>query len=34
MTRALTEMRYGEVVIKVQGGKPVWVDRMDRARVG
>ncbi len=32
--QALLEMKYGEVIVKVQGGKPVWVDRIDRERVG
>lgn len=32
--KALDEIQYGEVVIKVQGGKPVWVDKYERERVG
>lgn len=31
---ALKGLEYGEVVIKVQGGKPIWVDRHERSRVG
>ena len=31
---ALEGMRYGEVVVKVQAGKVVWVDRYERERVG
>lgn len=34
VARALEEIQYGEVVIKVQGGKPVWVDKYERERVG
>lgn len=31
---ALTQIRYGEVIVKVEGGKPIWVDRHERERVG
>lgn len=31
---ALTEVAYGEVIVKMQGGKPVWVDKIERERVG
>lgn len=32
--KALEGLEYGEVVIKVQGGKVIWVDRHERERVG
>lgn len=32
--RALEGLEYGEVVLKVQGGKVIWVDRYERERVG
>lgn len=32
--RALESIEYGEVIIKVQGGKPIWVDKYERERVG
>lgn len=32
--KALSGIRYGEVVIKVEGGKVIWVDRHERERVG
>lgn len=31
---AIRSMQYGEVRIKVQGGKVVWVDKYERERVG
>ena len=31
---ALKSIRYGEIIIKVQNGKPVWVDKYERERVG
>lgn len=31
---ALTEVTYGEVIVKMQGGKPVWVDKIERERLG
>ena len=34
VAKALDEIQYGEIVIKVQGGKPVWVDKYERERVG
>ena len=33
ITRALEGLRYGEVVIKVQGGKIVFIDRYERERI-
>lgn len=32
--RALESIQYGEVIIKVEGGKPIWVDKYERERVG
>lgn len=32
--KALTQIRYGEVIIKVEAGKPIWVDKFERERVG
>lgn len=32
--KALAEIGYGEVVIKVEAGKPIWVDKHERERVG
>lgn len=32
--RALGQIRYGEVIIKVEAGKPIWVDKFERERVG
>lgn len=32
--RALEGLEYGEVVLKVQGGKVIWVDRYERERLG
>ena len=34
VSKALDQIRYGEIVIKVQGGKPIWVDKYERERVG
>ena len=34
VSRALDQIQFGEIVIKVQGGKPVWVDKYERERVG
>lgn len=31
---ALDQIQYGEIIIKIQGGKPVWVDKYERERVG
>lgn len=32
--KALDEVKYGEIIIKMQDGKPVWVDKYERERVG
>lgn len=34
VAKALEGLEYGEVVIKVQGGKVIFVDRYERERVG
>lgn len=34
VSKALDEIQYGEITIKVQGGKPIWVDKYERERVG
>lgn len=34
VSRALDQIQYGEIIIKVQGGKPIWVDKFERERVG
>lgn len=32
--QALVTVEYGEITIKMQAGKPVWVDSVKRERVG
>jgi len=32
--KAIREMQYGEVIIKLQGGKVIFVDKFERERVG
>ncbi len=32
--RALEQIQYGEIIIKIQAGKPIFVDRYERERVG
>ncbi len=32
--KGLEQIRYGEIVIKVENGKPIWVDKHERERVG
>ena len=34
IARALEGLKYGEIVIKVQGGKVIFVDRYERERIG
>lgn len=34
VAKALKDLEFGEVVIKVQGGKVIFVDRYERERVG
>jgi hypothetical protein len=34
VAKALEGLEFGEVVIKVQGGKVIFVDRYERERVG
>lgn len=31
---ALKFIKYGEIIIKVQNGKPIFVDKYERERVG
>lgn len=31
---ALKSIQYGEIIIKVQNGKPIFVDKYERERVG
>lgn len=31
---ALKTIKYGEIIIKVQNGKPIFVDKYERERVG
>ncbi len=32
--KGLEQIKYGEIVIKVENGKPIWVDKHERERVG
>ncbi|MGE5584072.1 MAG: hypothetical protein ACM309_00810 [Bacillota bacterium] len=32
--RAMDQVVNGEIIIKMQGGKPIWVDKYERERVG
>ena len=34
VAQALQEVQYGEIIVKMQAGKPVWVDCYKRERVG
>lgn len=34
VAKALEGLEFGEVVVKVQGGKVIFVDRYERERVG
>lgn len=34
VARAMDEVGYGEIIVKMQAGKPVWVDKYERERVG
>lgn len=34
VARAMEQVQYGEIIVKMQGGKPVWVDKYERERVG
>ena len=34
VAHALDTIRYGEIVVKIQGGKPVLVERREQERVG
>jgi hypothetical protein len=33
-TQAMATVQYGEISIKIEAGKPVWVDSVKRERVG
>jgi hypothetical protein len=32
--KGLEKIKYGEIIVKVENGKPVWVDKHERERVG
>lgn len=32
--KGLEQIKYGEIVVKVENGKPIWVDKYERERVG
>jgi len=32
--KALNTIGYGEVVVKIQGGKPIFVERREQERIG
>jgi hypothetical protein len=32
--QATASVQYGEITIKMQAGKPIWVDSVKRERVG
>ena len=32
--KALLEIKHGEIIIKVQNGKPILVEKFERERVG
>src|SRR5690625_2491262 len=34
VSKALDEIQFGEIIIKIQGGKPIFVDKYERERVG
>ena len=34
VSEAMDIVRYGEIVVKMENGKPVWVDALMRERVG
>lgn len=34
VTHATNSVQYGEITVKMQGGKPVWVHETERERVG
>lgn len=34
VAQAMTSVQYGEITVKMQGGKPIWVDKIERERVG
>jgi len=32
--KAISSLQFGEVIIKMQGGKVIWVDKYERERIG
>jgi Uncharacterized small protein (DUF2292). len=32
--KGLEQIKFGEIIVKVENGKPVWVDKHERERVG
>lgn len=34
VARGTAEVQYGDIIIKMQAGKVVWVDKYERERVG
>jgi hypothetical protein len=32
--KGLEQIKYGEIIVKVENGKPIWVDKYERERVG
>jgi hypothetical protein len=32
--KGLEQIQYGEIIVKVENGKPIWVDKYERERVG
>lgn len=32
--KGLEQIRFGEIIVKVENGKPIWVDKHERERVG
>lgn len=32
--QALREVKYGDIIIRMQNGKPIYVDKHERERVG
>ena len=34
VTKALEAVQYGEIIIKMENGKPIWIDIHEKKRVG
>jgi hypothetical protein len=32
--KGLEQIKYGEIIVKVENGKPIWVGKHERERVG